>query len=297
MKKKSIKSIEKTLYPSYLLWPAAVIFGLFFLVPVLMSFVMSFTDWNLSRFDAPKFIGLENFIYIFKDPKFITSSTNTLIFAVATATLKTGLGLILALALNRRLHSKNLMRTIYYLPAVLSMVVVGIMMKSVFRMDGLFNQILDSIGLGAWKLDWIMNKSTALAVVVFAEVWRWTGFNMAVFIAGLQGISGDYYEAAKIDGASSGQMLKKITIPLLISSFTVNIVFNVIGGLKVFDQVFIITGGGPGFTTQVLSTYVFSNYSQGLLGRSTAMGLILFVVVYFSAILVNRTLSKREVEL
>lgn len=289
--------IDRTLYPSYLVWPAAIIFGFFFMLPVIMSFVMSMTDWNLSRFSTPKFIAFENFSYIFKDPKFATSSFNTFVFAISTAFLKTFLGLILALALNRRLRSKNFMRTLYYLPAVLSMVVVGIMMKSIFRMDGLFNQVLEGIGLAQFKLDWIMNKSTAMTTVIIAEVWRWTGFNMAIFIAGLQGISTDYYEAARIDGATPAQMLKKITIPLLIPSFTVNIVFNVIGGLKVFDQVFIITGGGPGFTTQVLSTYVFTNYSQGLLGRSTAMGLILFIVVFISATLVNRVLKKREVDI
>lgn len=262
-----------------------------------MAFVMSLTDWNLSRFYEPKFIGFENFEYIFNDPKFLLSVKNTIVFAVFTATLKTVLGLVLALALDRQLKTKNLMRTIYYLPAVLSMVVVGIMMKSIFSLDGVFNNLLGSIGLDFLQKDWVMNKSTAMAVVIFADVWRWTGFNMAIFLAGLQGIDKEYYEAAKIDGASGWNMLRKITLPLLMPAFTINIVFNVIGGLKVFDQVFIITGGGPGFTTQVLSTYVFTNYSQGLLGRSTAMSLILFIFVYGSSSIVNYILKKKEVDI
>lgn len=277
--------------------PAAVVFGFFYIIPVLASFILSMTDWNINRFYEPVWAGLDNFKYIFKDPKFLLSSKNTLIFAVASAALKTVLGLILALALNRKLKTKNVMRTIYYLPAVLSMVVVGIIMKSVFSMDGIFNQLLGSIGLESLQKDWIMNKSTAMIVVIFADVWRWTGFNMAIFLAGLQGIDQEYYEAAKVDGASGWSMLKNITLPLLMPAFTINIVFNVIGGLKVFDQVFIITGGGPGYATQVLSTYVFNNYSQGLLGRSTAMSLVLFIVVYCAATLVNYYLKKKEVDI
>lgn len=288
---------QQTLYPGYLAVPALLIFSFFFILPVLFSALMSFTDWNINRFYTPKFIGLENFTYIFKDPKFRLSSVNTAVFAVATAFLKTVVGLGLALALNRQLKSRNLLRTLFYLPAVLSMVVVGIMMKSIFRMDGLFNQFLSLIGLGAWQMDWIANRKTAMIIVIIAEVWRWAGFNMAIFLAGLQSIPSDYYEAARIDGASSFQQLRKITLPLLISSFTVNIVFNTIGGLKVFEQVFVITGGGPGFQTQVLSTYIFNSYSSGLLGRSTAMSILLFVVVYLVATLVNRLLSKKEVDL
>lgn len=288
--------IEKKLYPGRLILPAAIVFGFFYIIPVILSFVLSFTDWNINRFYEPVWAGLSNFKFIFKDPKFLLSSKNTLIFALASASLKTILGLILALALNRKLKSKNIMRTVYYLPAVLSMVVVGIMMKSVFSVDGVFNQLLGSIGLSSLQKDWIMNKNTAMGVVIFADVWRWTGFNMAIFLAGLQGIDPEYYEAAKVDGASGWNMLKSITLPLLMPSFTINIVFNVIGGLKVFDQVFVITGGGPGYATQVLSTYVFNNYSQGLLGRSTAMSLLLFIVVYCTANLVNRYLKKKEVD-
>ncbi len=295
--KHSKLNIEKKLYPARLMIPAALVFGFFYIVPVVASFVMSMTDWNINRFYQPEWIAFENFRYIFQDPKFLLSAKNTLIFAVASSALKTLLGLILALALNRKLKTKNLMRTVYYLPAVLSMVIVGIMMNSIFSVDGVFNQLLGSLGLEFLQKDWIMNKDTAMGIVIFADVWRWTGFNMAIFLAGLQGIDQTYYEAAKVDGASGWKMLKNIILPLLMPSFTINIVFNVIGGLKVFDQVFIITGGGPGYATQVLSTYVFNNYSQGLLGRSTAMSLILFIVVYVTATLVNNYLKKKEIDI
>lgn len=284
------------LYPSYMIWPAAIIFTVFFMLPVLISFVMSLTDWNLSRFYEPSFNGLDNFAYIFSDNYFALAVKNTFIFAVCTALLKTLAGLLLALAVNRSLKTRNFLRMTFYLPAVLSMIVIGILFKTIFRADGLFNHLLDGLGLGAWTREWVMGKGTAMGIVILAEVWRWAGFNMAVFLAGLQGIPHDYYEAARIDGASPRQQLWRITLPLLISSFTVNLVFNTIGGLKVFEQVFIITGGGPGFDTRVLGTYVFENFSKGLLGRSTAMSLILFIMVYGIATLVNRVLQKKEVE-
>lgn len=285
----------KSLYPGYLLIPAAVIFACFFVVPVLASFVLAFTDWNLSRLFAPKFNGIENYQYMFKDRNFFLSVRNTMTFAVSTATLKTLIGLVLAIALNRSLKTRDFLRTIYYMPAVLSMVVIGIIFEAVFRFDGILNQLLALAGLTGLQQDWVGGYKTALAVTICADIWRWAGFNMAVFLAGLQGISEDYYEAARIDGASPWQQFRRITVPMLLPAFTVNIIFNTIGGLKVFEQVFVITGGGPGFASQVLSTYIYSAFSQGLLGRSTAMGLVLFLFVYVTSTIVNGILKRKEI--
>lgn len=285
----------KSLYPGYLLIPAAAVFAVFFVLPVLASFVLGFTDWNLNRLFEPKFNGLENFQFMFKDRNFFLSVKNTLTFAVWTAALKTIIGLMLALGLNRKLRTKTILRTVYYMPAVLSMVVVGIIFEAVFRFDGILNQLLAVFHLEALQQDWVGGYKTALPVTICADIWRWSGFNMAVFLAGLQGISEDYYEAARIDGASAWQQFQRITVPMLIPAFTVNVVFNTIGGLKVFEQVFVITGGGPGFASQVLSTYIYSAFSQGLLGRSTAMGLILFVCVYCASTLVNWILKRKEI--
>lgn len=285
----------KSLYPGSLLIPASIIFGIFFVIPVLASFILAFTDWNLSRFYEPVFNGLDNFRYVFKDRNFKLSAINTVKFASFTAFFKTVFGLILALAVNRNLKTRNVLRTIFYVPAVLSMVVVGIMFDAVFRYDGLFNQLLDILGMSTLQQDWVGGYKTALPVVIVADIWRWTGFNMAVFLAGLQGISFDYYEAARIDGASPWQQFKCITVPMLLPAFTVNIIFNTIGGLKVFEQVFVITGGGPGFASQVLSTYIYSAFSQGLLGRSTAMGLLLFIAVFITSTFVNKVLKRKEI--
>ncbi len=286
----------KSLYPNYLTIPAVLVFGVFFVLPTLAAFVLGFTDWNLDRLLNPKFNGIDNFVNIFSDEYFILSIKNTLIFAVLTATLKVAFGLVLALALNRRMYSRDLLRTVFYLPAVLSMVVVGIIFSSIFRMEGMFNHILGFFGLTELQIDWIGGANTALYTTIVAEIWRWSGFNMAVFLAGLQAISSDYYEAARIDGASSFKQFTKVTMPLLMPAFTVNFTFNTIGGLKVFDQVFVITAGGPGYASQVFSTYIYSAFSQGLLGRSTAMGLILFIGVYIISTTLNYLLKKKELD-
>lgn len=286
----------KNLYPNTLTIPAMVIFIIFFAVPAVAAFVLGFTDWNIDRILAPKFNGLDNFVNIFTDEYFVLSIKNTLIFAVLTATLKVAFGLVLALALNRKLYSKNILRTLFYMPAVLSMVVIGIIFSSIFRMEGMLNNVLGFLGLARFQQDWIGGSHTALYTTIIAEIWRWSGFNMAVFLAGLQGISSDYYEAATIDGASSFQQFKNITLPLLLPAFTVNFTFNTIGGLKVFEQVFVITAGGPGYSSQVFSTYIFNAFSQGLLGRSTAMGLVLFIGVYVISTTLNHLFKKKELD-
>ena len=290
-----MKSKVKNLYPNSLTIPAVVIFGVFFALPVVASFVFAFTDWNIDRILKPQFNGFENFLNIFSDEYFILSVKNTLIFAALTATLKVAFGLILALAVNKNLYSRNILRTIFYMPAVLSMVVVGIIFSSIFRMEGMLNHVLEFLGLVQYQQDWIGGVHTALYTTIIAEIWRWSGFNMAVFLAGLQAIPSDYYEAAKIDGASSFKQFLHVTVPLLMPAFTVNFTFNTIGGLKVFEQVFVITAGGPGYSSQVFSTYIYNTFSQGLLGRSTAMGLVLFIGVYFVSSTLNNILKKKEV--
>ncbi len=288
---------SRQFYPLYFTLPALLIFGVFFALPILAGFVLSFTDWNISRLTEPVFNGVENFIFIFSDANFTLSIQNTLYFAVLTCLLIIVLGFVLAFILTHDVFGKNFFRTIFYMPAVLSLVVIGIIFTSVFRMDGLFNQMLSAIGLEGLQRDWLANPDISLNIIVIMQAWKWSGFSMAIFIAGMQGISKDYYEAATIDGCGFFQKLKSITLPLLTPAFTVVITMNVIGSLKVFEQVYVLTGGGPGFSTQVMGTYIYNAFSKGLLGRSTAMGLVLFIIVSFISIIINNILRRKEVEL
>ncbi len=289
---------SKKFYPNYLTYPAIVLFLVFFGIPIIAGFVMSFTDWNINRLYEPKWIGFKNFQYLFRDEYFLLALKNTVQFAVITTLFIIVIGLILALILNSMVFWKSTFRTIFYLPAVLSLIVIGIVFTSILKMDqGVFNQFLTFIGLGNLAKDWLGNPDTAFDSVIVMQIWKWSGFAMAIFLAGLQGIPKEYMEAAKIDGANAWQRLKNITFPLLAPAFTVVVTMNVIGGFKVFEQVYVLTGGGPGNSTQVLGTYIYKEFSKGLLGRSTAMGLILFVLISVIGVLVNKGLKKREVNL
>ena len=285
-------------YPNYFTFPAIIIFSIFFALPIIAGFVLSFTDWNMKRLYEPHFNGLKNFIYLFQDEYFLLALKNTFIFAIITTVLIVVLGLLLALVLNNAVKGKSFFRTLFYLPAVLSFIVIGIMFTSVFKMNnGVFNQFLTMLGLEGLVNDWLGNKTTAMGCIIFVQVWKWSGFAMAIFLAGLQGISKDYYEAALIDGANKWQQFKSITFPLLAPAFTVVVTMNTIGDFKVFEQVYVMTGGGPGNATQVLSTYIYKAFSKGTLGRSTAMGLVLFLMIAVISEIINRMLRKREVDL
>lgn len=288
----------KKFYPNYFTYPAMILFFVFFAVPVGASFILSFTDWNMNRIFNPKFNGIDNFIYLFCDEYFLLALKNTFLFAVITTIAIIIIGLILALILNNAMYGKSFFRMIFYLPAVLSLIVVGIMFTSILKMDqGVLNQILGAIGLEHLQNDWLGNPKTALACVMFVQVWKWSGFAMALFLAGLQGISKDYYEAATIDGANKWNKFKSITFPLLAPAFTVVVTMNTIGGFKVFEQVYVMTGGGPGYSSQVLGTYIYREFSKGSLGRSTAMGLILFSMIAVISLFINKGLRSREVEM
>lgn len=289
---------QKKFYPNYFTYPAIILFFIFYCIPIIASFVMSFTNWNIKRISSPKFTGLKNFVRLFEDDYFLLALKNTVLFAVATTIGIVVLGLLLALLLNAAIKGKAFFRTVFYLPAVLSLIVIGIMFKAVFKLDGgILNQILNAIGLSSLTKDWLGNGTTAMWSIIFVQIWKWSGFAMAIYLAGLQGISADYYEAATIDGATAWQRFRKITLPLLAPAFTVVITMNTIGGFKVFEQVYVMTNGGPGNATQVLNTYIYKEFSKGTLGRSSAASLLLFLLIAVIAVIVNKALTSREVEM
>ncbi|MGB8451572.1 MAG: sugar ABC transporter permease [Anaerocolumna sp.] len=289
---------KKKFYPNYFTYPAVILFIIFYCIPILAGFILSFTNWHIKRLYTPEFIGIKNFLKLFKDVYFRLALKNTVLFAVLTTIGIVILGLLLALLLNSTVKAKAFFRTIFYLPAVLSLIVIGIMFKAVFKMDGgILNQILTSLKLTALTNDWLGNPDTAMYCVIFVQIWKWSGFAMAIYLAGLQGISEDFYEAATMDGASVWQKFGAITVPLLAPAFTVVITMNIIGGFKVFEQVYVMTSGGPGYSTQVLNTYIYNEFSKGSLGRSSAMSLILFVLISVIAVIVNKFLKSREVQM
>lgn len=297
LEEKMGNKLNKKAYPLYLLVPAVVVYSVFIIIPFLFSIFFSLTDWNIERMFTPVFRGVTNYLTVLQDKIFVRAVVNTLLFAVGTTILKIAFGLLLALAVLKVSRLNNVLRTIFYIPCVMSPLIIGVIFTSILADQGLLNNLLESLGLSALAVNWLAKYATAMSSVIMIEGWMWSGFNMFIFIAGLQAISTDYYESADVDGVSKFNQFRYITLPLLVPSFTVTVTLNITGSLKVFDLIYVLTQGGPGFDTQVMSTYVYRAFGLGLLGESSAASVILAVIVVLISFVLNRYLTRKEVAL
>ena len=297
LEEKMGNKLNKKAYPLYLLVPAVVVYSVFIIIPFLFSIFFSLTDWNIERMFTPVFRGVTNYLTVLQDKIFVRAVVNTLLFAVGTTILKIAFGLLLALAVLKVSRLNNVLRTIFYIPCVMSPLIIGVIFTSILADQGLLNNLLESLGLSALAVNWLAKYATAMSSVIMIEGWMWSGFNMFIFIAGLQAISTDYYESADVDGVSKFNQFRYITLPLLVPSFTVTVTLNITGSLKVFDLSYVLTQGGPGFDTQVMSTYVYRAFGLGLLGESSAASVILAVIVVLISFVLNRYLTRKEVAL
>lgn len=289
--------MERRKYPLYFSFPALAVFLLFFIAPTFIGIYYSFTDWNVNA-DSIRFIGLDNYKALFEEPRLGKALSNTLIFAAAVTVLQNAVGLGLALLMNEAIRMRNLFRTIFFMPYVIAPIVIGYVFRAIYHPEhGIVNEALGWIGLGSLGQDWLNDPKWALFSIIMTDIWRVAGFAMVVYLAGLQFIPKDLTESASIDGASYWRRFRHIVFPLLASSFTVNVLLSVIGSMKVFEMVMVLTDGGPGYTTEVFYTYIRSTFSMGQMGYSTAINLVLFVLVTLVGVPVLTALKKREVEM
>ena len=283
-------------YPIYFSLGAIILYSIFFVLPSFIGFFYSFTDWNRYSSDL-NFVGFKNFNTIFfSNINYLQSIKNTLVFTITTIILKTVIALILALLLTNGVRRfTNVHRMIIYLPAIVPMIVVGIVFKSILHpTTGVLNQFLSAIGLDVLAQGWLINPKLALYSVILVDTWKGIGYIMVILIAGLEAIPREYYEAAKIDGAKAWDELRTITIPLLMPALTVVIVLNLLYGLKVFDIVYVLTNGGPGYATETVYTVVFKEFSKGRYGISTALSTLLFGIMTFLGFFVIRLMHREE---
>lgn len=295
MKKRQNNPAARSLYPRYLTIPSIALYTVFFILPILGGIGISMTNWIVSRPDATRFVGLKNYITMWQDADVVLGFKNTFIFAICIVFLRNVVALALALALTRKLKTRTYLRTLFYIPAVLSYVVVGIMFTALFQMNGTFNSILNFFGIACRK-EWLADANTALLMVIIEDVWKWSGFHMIIYIAGLQAIPRVYYEAAELDGAGPVKRFLHVTLPMLIPSLTINFVQSFIGGFRVFEQVLTLTNGGPGHKSTVVSMMVYEYFGRGFYGKSTAISMVLSVLVLIVTLLVRRFFNKREVQ-
>jgi raffinose/stachyose/melibiose transport system permease protein len=288
--------VKARAYPTWFALGALLLYGLFTLLPSVLGIFYSFTDWN-SYTTELSWVGLDNFATILSSgSNYLRVIGNTIMFTLATIVLKTIIALALALLLTEGIRrASSFYRVLFYLPAVLPILVVSLIFRSILNpADGLLNETLRAVGLDAFALKWLTDPFIAMWSVVAVDVWRGVGYIMVILIAGLLAIPRDYYEAASIDGASAWGKFRHITLPLLTPVLAVVTVLNLLYGLKVFDIVFVLTRGGPGRATDTVYTMVFEDFSKGRWGVATALSTLLLLVMVVLAFAVIRVLHREE---
>ena len=286
---------NRSRYPLYFAVPALTLYGLFFILPSLGGIAYAFTDWS-SFSDDVNFVGLKNFAKVFSSNEhYLVYLWNTLLFTVATIVLKTVAGLGLALLLNEGVKRLvNVYRVMIYIPVVLPFVVVGLIFRSILNpATGFLNTLLRAVGLDVLALNWLVDPHIALYSIIAVDTWKGVGYIMVILLAGLQTIPADYYEAAEVDGASGWQRFWYVTLPMLTPAMVVVTVLNVLYGLRVFDIVYAMTNGGPGYATEVLQTGIFEAFSKGQYGLGTAISSILLVILLAAGYGVIRLLERQ----
>lgn len=280
-------------YPYWFVLPAAVIFVTLFLVPTVASLWFSLTRWDLT---TAQFIGMDNYRQFFKEPFLVQGLVNTLIYAVLTSASKTVCGLLLAVLLTSGILWQGLLRSVVFFPVLVSTIGVGITFQALMHpTKGAINVALAQIGIHGPA--WLTDPALALYSVAFIDLWKGVGLATLIFIAGLAAISPDYYEAARIDGATRTQQFWRVTVPMVRPATVTVITLSLIGGLRSFDIIWATTKGGPGFASDVLASVIYKQYQAGFYGLATAGNVILFLLIAIIILPLTWWMNRREVDL
>ena len=261
--------------------PALVVYALVMLYPSIVGAGSAFTDWA-GVGEQRSFVGLENFRQLVHDDQALGALRNTLLLTIAIVVVQNGLGLLLALGVHTTIKSRMVLRVIFFAPVVVSPVMVSFLWKYVYNPapDAGLNAVLNAVGLGALRQDWLGDPSLAIWSVAFTVIWQCAGYSMVIFLAGLEGVPQELHESAMVDGASTVARFRHITWPLLAPAVTINVMLSTVGGLTLFTQIIAMTNGGPGYATDTLSTVLYKQaFVYGKFGYSTAVALVLAIFV------------------
>jgi len=278
--------------------PSAVIYTLFAMYPSLSGLYYSLTNWD-GISPGYKLIGLDNFKEIFQDPLFYKSVKNSFVFALLVVVIKNAIALGFAILLDKKLKGTGFFRSVFFMPAILSAIIVAYTWVTIFNpVFGSWQTLFQAVGLdGIAKLDLLGTSSTALYTVAFVSIWQNMGYAMVIYLAGLQTIPGDLYESAGMDGAGRWKQFLHVTFPLIAPALTINLILSTVNALKEFDLVYILTGGGPFDSSQVIGTAIYKiAFEMNRFGYGIAMSLILFFIIAVLSLGQLRYLKKREVE-
>lgn len=279
------------LAPYVFVTPNVLVVVIFAIYPLLSNLMMSFTDGPMG---TPTFVGFDNYFRMAEDQAFWIAAKNTVFYSFLLVVPTVVLSLLLAIGLNRKMPLRNTMRAIYLLPHLLSWAVIGLIWRWLYSSNhGILNTLLESIGLPPSR--WILDPELTIPCLALTGIWAGVGYYMMIYLAGLQGISGTYYEAAKIDGANRVQQFWHITVPQLrpITMLIVNL--SVLSSFRVFEQVYVMTGGGPGRASFTLVLYIFiKGLQESSLGYAAALSVVLFAILIALTLLLKRLFNDND---
>ncbi len=287
-------------YTLLFILPAFLVYAGFVLFPAISSIYYSFTSWNGVETNM-NFIGISNYKELLApgNVRFWGAILRTFIVAVVVAIGNNIIALALAMMVDKVKILKGFFRSSFYIPVLISATVAGFIWKIMYNNNfGVFNHVLSALGLENMTNDWLGNPKTALIALIVTILWQGAGYYMIIYLAGLQSIPEELTEAAKIDGANSWQQFWRVTFPLLAGSITINMTLALINGMKVFDQINVMTSGGPGFATETMTYYIYKvAFAEMRQGLGTAASIILFVLILVFNQVQSRVLRSREVEM
>ncbi len=284
-------------YASPVWWfviPAATLYTFAVLVPAVRGGLFSLTDWD-GVSPTWEWVGLSQYGNILNDPNGMTAVKNTLLIAAAVTIIQNVLGLLIALGVNSVIKSRTVLRVLIFAPVVITSIAVGFLWQNLLAPNGAVNLALEAVGLGALRQNWLGDPDVAIWSIIIVVVWQFVGYSMVIFLAGLQGIPEEVIEAAAIDGAGPVQRFRYVVLPMLAPAITINLMLSLIGGFKLFDQVFAMTKGGPGGATNTISTLLYTNAFQlGRFAYGAALAVVLTVFVAVASGIQYKLLSKQE---
>ena len=276
--------------------PAMIIYCLFTFYPFVRSIYYSFTMWDMMR--KPVFIGLDNYGYLLQDSKMRSAAINTFLMTLFGLFIQNPLAILLAVLLNRKFLTGHFLRTAFYFPVIISLVVVSVVWSQILSYEGILNVVMSQLGLEAYTFDWLGHVGTVFKTIILLTQWQGIGYCVIIYLAGLQSIPIDLYEAARIDGAGNARRFWHVTIPLLMPTITIVTFLIIVGGLKLFEIPYILTNGGPGTAsyTVVLAIYdaAFRDNSAGYAVSAGMILMLVMMVITFIQLLLTR---RKEVEM
>ena len=275
--------------------PALLLYGMFVLIPIVQSLRNSLYDWNGLE-DLDNFVGLDNFRRAFDDPLFRDALKHNGFIIVLSLLIQIPLALGLALLLDSRIKGRAVLRTLFFAPYVLSEVVTGVVWRQILRPDGLLDRTLVSVGAEGMVHEWLADPDIVLYSLFFVVTWKYFGFHMVLLLAGLQQIPKELHEAAAIDGASSWQTFRYVTLPLLGPALRISIFLSIIGALQLFDLVWVTTKGGPVGASSTMATYLYDQFRRGLFGYASAVSIVIFALSLVVALLYQRVAMRRDLQ-